>query len=93
VQSPCLFRTPKVVLLATPRDMRPQRSGVALAHSFDDGLNWRYADPLYVPADQSNRDCSYPTMAALGTGEIMCAYYSAFANGTSDIEAVFLHET
>jgi hypothetical protein len=91
-QCPCLFRTGKGVLLSTHRDMRPGRSGVALAYSFDEGANWHYAGSLYVPADQTIRDCSYPTMTDLSDGRILCAYYSAYAGGNSEIEAVFLNE-
>jgi hypothetical protein len=91
-QAPCLFRTRKGVLLSTHRDIRPGRSGVALAYSFDEGESWQYARNLYESSDPGNRDCSYPTMVELKSREIMCAYYSPFHDQNSDIEAVCLNE-
>jgi hypothetical protein len=91
-QAPCLFRTRAGALLSAFRDIRTDASGVALAFSFDEGATWSYGRNLYDSPDPRNRDCSYPTMVDLATGGILCAYYTSFTNGNSDIEAVVLRE-
>ena len=92
-QSPCLFRTPKGVLLCSHRKLDPGAAfGVGLNYSFDDGGRWYEGEPLYVSPEPDNFDCSYPAMVQLDSGEILCVYYSNFHAGNSDIEGVFLRE-
>lgn len=91
-QCPCLFQTRSSVLLCAHRDIRPGRSGVGLSYSIDEGRTWKWGGSLYQAPDPSNRDCAYPSMTYLDTGEILCVYYTAFEGGQSDIEGVVLVE-
>ena len=78
-QSPSLLQTKSGVLLCAYRQRSPGKpQGVALSYSYDDGITWDDAAPLYV---SSLRDSAYPDLQEISPGEYAAVYYTA-AMGT-----------
>lgn len=87
-QSPSLLMLPSGNILFAYRQVRPKTPfGVGLAVSTDSGGSWRELDPVYVaPADShAPRDCAYPSLVLSESGEVLCAYYTAFDHGNCHI--------
>ena len=85
-QCPSLLLLPSGSVLVAYREVEPEKpKGVGMAISNDGGQSWKVLPPLYVSPDGS-RDCAYASMALSGTGEVLCAYYTAFLNGDCHIE-------
>jgi len=85
-QCPSLLLLPSGNILFAYRQVRPQApKGIGLAVSCDSGQTWRELDPLYVSPNGSF-DCAYPSMVLGESGEVLCAYYTAFDKGDCHIE-------
>ena len=87
--TPRLFTLRSGALLCAYRDRDPQRPGVSVSVSRDDGLTWQYAGQL-VPATDWN--CGYPDMVRLPAGEIFCVYYTAYQDGDSQVRGLWLRD-
>ena len=78
-QSPSLLQTQSEVLLCAYRQRGPGKpQGVGLAYSYDEGETWTETEPLY---SSPLRDCAYPNLLELSSGEYIAVYYTA-AMGT-----------
>ncbi len=88
-QCPCLVHLRSGAILCAYRDMEPDRPGVSISLSEDNGETWRWVGQLYSGA---NWDCAYQNLVRLPDGRIFCAYYTSFVDRDCEIRGMWLSE-
>ena len=83
-------------LLAIYRDMDPDRHGVNVSHSEDEGRTWSFVGQLCGPSEASTWgtgwELGYPVSLRVSDGLIFVVYYGPWANGNADVVGVYLED-
>ena len=83
-------------LLCFYRDMDPDRWGVNVSYSRDEGRTWSFAGQLCGPAARSTwgvgYELGYPVSLRLSSSEIFVVYYGPWQDENADIVGVFLQD-
>jgi len=85
-QTPFLIEVDGGDILCAYRDRDPDRLGVSVSITRDDGDTWEFAGQLYEGTDWN---CGYPGLVTLPGGDLFCAYYSCYdGRGNSEVQGV-----
>ena len=89
-QTPSLIQLPSGVILCAYRDRAPDKLGVSVSLTYDEGISWEFGGQLYAGTDWN---CGYPGLVYLPGGDVFCVYYSCYdARGNSEIHGLRLRE-
>ena len=94
--SPELHRLNDGSFIIIYRDMDPDRYGVNVSYSQDEGRTWRFAGQLCGPAVGTTRlpgyELGYPVSLRVSSGHIFVVYYGPWSNGNADVVGVYLED-
>ena len=89
-QTPSLIQLPSGTILCAYRDRDPDKLGVSLSVTYDQGISWEFGGQLYAGADWN---CGYPGLVLLPDGDVFCVYYSCYDEwGNSEVHGLRLRE-
>ena len=87
--TPYLIELPSGAILCAYRERHPDRPGVSVSITHDDGGTWAYAGQLYAG---THWNCGYPSLVRLPSGDLFCVYYTSYTDGNCEIHGLFLAE-
>jgi hypothetical protein len=85
----CLYHLRNGNLICFYRDREPDRPGVSVVHSPNNGESWTHIGQIYTSPDWF---CGYPAVAQLSDDTFICIYFSAIVDGNSSVQGVFLRD-